>query len=307
MPDDKKWSKRVRVEELSALPPGAVRSLLPGWLGGYIEADSALVGAAVAAAREALAGVDDAAITQAMAAYAGLGDGYTVHWAHPVARAVSRGFMGQLLAGSEVSGLDHLQAIAGRPQVWLGNHLSYVDTQVTDALLAERGMGATADALLTAAGPKVYSDAFRRFAALGVNTLKTPQSAALSAAAGLSPRDVARIAVDCVRRAEAWRTERGPVLIYPEGTRSRSGHLGPFLRGVARYTRSRGEPLWIVPLCVAGTERLFPMSERLHPQPVLLRVGRPFEASAASGGKAAVLEEARRRLIALLPPAYRPG
>ncbi len=297
----------MRAEALSALPPEAVRSLLPGWLGGYVEADPAQIEGAVAAAREVLARVDDAAITQAMAAYSSLGDGYTVHRAHPVARAISRAFMGQLLAGSEVSGLDHLRAIAGRPQVWLGNHLSYVDTQVTDALLAERGLRDAADALLTVAGPKVYSDAFRRFAALGVNTLKTPQSAALSTAAGLSPRDVARIAVDCVRQAETWRAERGPVLIYPEGTRSRSGRLGPFLRGVARYARSRGEPLWIVPLCVAGTERLFPMSERLHPQPVLLRVGRPFGADTASGGKSAVLDEARHRLIDLLPPAYRPA
>ena len=42
--------------------------------------------------------------------------------------------MAACIRGSGVEGADHLRAVAGRPQVWIGNHRSYVDTQVTDGL-----------------------------------------------------------------------------------------------------------------------------------------------------------------------------
>ena len=132
-----------------------------------------------------------------------------------------------------------------------------------------------------------------------MNTLKTPQSSTLETnEAPLSPRELAKLAISCVQTSERWRTEEGPVLVYPDGTRTRSGRLGPFLKAVSRYVRAAPE-LLIVPVCVVGTDRLFPMDERLYPQPVQLLIGEPFPAADAGRGKTAVLQEARARLIAL--------
>jgi len=293
--------------DIAQLPPAQLRALLPDWLLGYVRsADAAQTAEIRAAADAAVAAMDDATITEGLAAYAALGDGYTIHRAHPMAQRLGRAFMAPITQGSEVVGAARLEALTGRPQVWIGNHLSYVDTQATDALLTAAGLSQIADRLLTVAGPKVYSDPFRRLAALGVNTLKTPQSSTLSTnESAMSPRELAKLAISCVRAAEQWRVEQGPVLIYPEGTRSRTGQLGPFLRAVARYVRATPE-LVIVPVCVSGTERLFPMDERMYPQPVRLAVGEPFLASEAGRGKTAVLEEARRRLLDVAPEAYKP-
>ena len=78
-----------------------------------------------------------------------------------------------------------------------------------------------------------------------------------------------------------------------------------FLKAVARYVRAAPE-LMIVPVCVSGTEALFPMDERIYPQPIRLAVGAPFPASEVGRGKTAVLEEARARLLAVAPARYQP-
>jgi len=292
--------------DLAQFTPAQLRALLPEWLSGYIEStDSAQLVTIKAAVELALSEMDDATIMDGLSAYAVLGDGYQVHPSHPLARQLSRAFMAPIIQGSVVTGLDHLVGSVGQPQVWIGNHLSYIDTQATDALIAA-DLPHVANTILTVAGPKVYSDPFRRLAALGVNTLKTPQSSMLATnEASLSPRELAKLAISCVRTADAWRSDQGPVLIYPEGTRSRTGHLGPFLRAVARYVRAAPD-LLIVPVHISGTEKLFPMDERMYPRPVRLTIGAPFAAADAGRGKTAVLEESRRRLIDLAPTAYQP-
>ena len=71
---------------------------------------------------------------------------------------------------------------------------------------------------------------------------------------------MAALAIRCVKRAEQWRAETGPVLIYPEGTRSRAEYwksgfyhiaLGaqvPVVPGYLDYKRKRGgfgEPMML--------------------------------------------------------------
>jgi 1-acyl-sn-glycerol-3-phosphate acyltransferase len=291
----------------TTLSPEQARPLVPAWLTEKVTGNTATTAGVRVALSALVEEMSDEEIAAGLAQLEQVGDGYEIFEANPFARRLSRAYLPPLIAGSELRGGERLARLAGQPQVWVGNHLSYVDTQATDALLASEGLAEAVDRMVVVAGPKVYSEPFRRLAAMGLNTLKTPQSTQLATnTAELSPREVAALAIQCVKRAEAWRAEGGPVLIYPEGTRSRSGRMGPFLRAVARYVRA-APGLWVVPVALYGTERLFPTDERMYPGPIGLSIGEPFLATDAGREKTAALEEARRRLIEALPAPYRPA
>jgi len=51
-------------------------------------------------------------------------------------------------------------------------------------------------------------------------------------------------------------TDRGFVLLFPEGHRSRDGHMTKFHSGAFRLALEHGVPL--IPLCLTGTEHLLP-------------------------------------------------
>jgi len=292
---------------LVGLSPNAIREHLPGFVCASVDADAPTV----ARLQRSLAQITDAAslaeIAQMQEAFAQAGGAYEIFGADPLARRITRRHLQDLTDGSTVTGVDRLQAIAGRPQIWLCNHLSYTDTQVLDALLS--GLGhAVADDLLVVAGPKVYTDAYRRIASIGLNTLKTPQSATVaSEGPALTPRELATIALETQSLASNWRDQRGPVLLYAEGSRSPDGRLQPFLRGVRRWVRRPAE-LVIVPVAHHGAEALFARDERMRPCPVSLAFGAPFTVQEATrGGRQGVLTEAWGRIAGLLPPSRKPA
>jgi len=286
----------VAAIDLQALDVPAIRALVPAWLATTVTGVGADVERAVA---DVVAATADDELTAAFAALQGLGDSYRLYEADPFARRVSRAYISPLLLpGSDSDGTEHVAAaLAAGPVLFVGNHRSYVDTQLTDALLA-RVRPDLADRLVTVAGPKVYATSFRRFASLGLATLKTAQSSQLATNdAGLSPREVARIALDTVRQAHALMASGRPVLLYPEGTRSRSGDLGPFLRAADRYARLDG--LSVVPVALSGSEQVFPVdAEQLAPVVVRLRFGAPLAVAGIPRGQ--VLARARDALADML-------
>src|SRR5215208_996328 len=76
--------------------------------------------------------------------------------------------------------------------------------------------------------------------------------------------------------------ERGEaVVIFPEGTRIRSGSLAKPKRGVGRLALESGAP--VVPVAVTGTERARSRGLRIKPVKVSLRFGRPLTFPRARG------------------------
>lgn len=66
--------------------------------------------------------------------------------------------------------------------------------------------------------------------------------------------------------------------VYPEGTRSRDGHLLPFKRGT--FLMAIRADAWVVPVSLAGTQRLMRKGDwTIHPGEVVVRYGTPVKAN----------------------------
>ena len=142
---------------------------------------------------------------------------------------------------SQVSGLEHLDVIPPGPLAIFANHLSYSDANLVEVLLQRAGSTALANRLTAIAGPKVFTSPQRRFSSLCFGTIKVPQSAAVSSEeAMLSAREVARAARQAIDVAHERLRAGDALLLFAEGSRSRTGGMQEMLAGVARYLEVPG-------------------------------------------------------------------
>ncbi|WJV51212.1 lysophospholipid acyltransferase family protein [Streptomyces flavofungini] len=94
---------------------------------------------------------------------------------------------------------------------------------------------------------------------------------------------------DLLARAGDLRAGRA-VVLFPEGTRARAGELGAFHKGALVLAREANVP--VVPVGIAGTDRLLPKHGPLRPALVRVRIGTPLPPTATP-------EEARDAVSAL--------
>jgi 1-acyl-sn-glycerol-3-phosphate acyltransferase len=209
---------------------------------------------------------------------------------------------------SRLHGVEHIAAAGGGPIVIFSNHLSYSDANLLEVLLY-RATQPMSDRLTVIAGPKVYSSLKRRFSSLCFGTIKTPQSSGLSSEdAIMNPREVARAARKSIEAAHERLQMGDALLVFAEGTRSRSNGMQQLLTGVTRYLELPDTR--ILPVGLVGSEALFPIGdETVHSVQVVGRVGAPMLASeleAQSGGDRRLMVDAVGKAIAgLLPQEYR--
>jgi 1-acyl-sn-glycerol-3-phosphate acyltransferase len=228
----------------------------------------------------------------------------------PLARRIHHVLADRLLEQASVlEGARHLAALAGQPVVIVANHLSYSDANLIEVLLRRGGGAELADRLTVIAGPKVYSSLQRRFSSLCFGTIKTPQSTGLSSdEAVMNRRDVARAARRSIEIAHERLRLGEALLVFGEGTRSRSGTLQRMLPGVARYMESPG--VQVLPAGVVGTDAMFPIGEAaLNPVPCVTRLGRPLDAGMlrdrCHGDRRLIMDIIGLQVAGLLPPEYR--
>ena len=231
------------------------------------------------------------------------------HPPDPIARRACRATLQLTLQGSTLENAAALEIARSRPVIFMGNHLSFVDANAFDSLLVQAGYEEVADRVTTVVGPKVYALQARRLASLSFGTIKTAQSASrASGEVRLSKREVARLARDTLAIARERQELGDHLLVFAEGSRSRTGAMQRALAAVSRYLEHRDT--LVLPLALVGTEQLMPVGQdRFHPTPVTARLGPPVEATRLLGRcdsrRALVMDSVGFLIASLLPPAYR--
>jgi 1-acyl-sn-glycerol-3-phosphate acyltransferase len=215
---------------------------------------------------------------------AAAGAGWDYYPSDPLARRIHHVLSDLLLdSGSSLTGTDHARAITGRPVAIVANHLSYSDANLLDVMLSRFGGEGLADRLTAMAGPKVYSSLQRRFSSLCFGTIKTPQSSGRSSGdAVMNARDVARTARRVIEIANDRLRAGDALLLFPEGTRSRTRGMQQTLTAVYRYFDL--PDLVLLPVGITGTEAFYPIGdETVHRVRAGVSIGAPIDARALSG------------------------
>lgn len=291
------------IATLSSLDPAVLRTMLLPFLGQYV-ADEADRPAVTAAMADTIAGLTDDDLIEMMAHMAQIGEEYGLHAPNPSAMALTRRWAECMLGDPEVQGLEHLvQAIEAGPVIVLSNHQSYFDASALDHALVKQGRPDLADRLMVAAGPKVYSDLFRRFAAASMTTLKVPQSTSLGHTEQMTRRELARRAIASLKGARTGFEQGKFLLIYPEGSRTRTGRMKSWLKAVYRYAEL--VECRVVPATLVGLDDVMAVGTMaMRPAAAKLSFGASFAVGPKEGR--AALEQARTAVVQMLPAAQRP-
>jgi long-chain acyl-CoA synthetase len=219
---------------------------------------------------------------------------------HAIVRAVRRASLAawilpltRFFARIRIEGREHLEITEG-PVIFAANHQSHLDTPVILAALEGRWRYRLAPAMAKEFfTPHFSRDRFPRrerltssllfyLAVFFFNAFPIPQREA-------GARETLRFAGELV--SDGW-----SLLIFPEGSRTEAGEIGPFRPGVAMMASLLRVP--VVPVRLEGVERVLHRSWRIpRPGQVRVRFGAPLKLRGEDyASLTTTVEEAVRRL-----------
>jgi 1-acyl-sn-glycerol-3-phosphate acyltransferase len=193
-------------------------------------------------------------------------------------------------ANLEVIGTEHLSERIGKPTIFISNHLSNIDGIVLNKVLEKNNVTFMAGIKLKA---NPFTSVFLRIIRhIPIN----PNSADRSA----------------IKKALAVLNSGGSIMIFPEGTRSRSGSMIKAKKGFLLLSRlSKAD---IVPIAIEGTELMLPINqddmsmETPKRADVRISIGEPFQLEqknqSCDNWDEECVDFAMRKIAQMLRPKY---
>ena len=166
--------------------------------------------------------------------------------------------------GWRAVGLENITSTP-RPFILAANHQSHADTAailgtLPRSIRERTAVAAALDVFGNGSAPSLKRRYLQLIAAAGFHAFAFDRHG--------PPLRSLRIARQLIRNG--WN-----LLLYPEGTRSRSGHLGPFKAGVSVLARFTRRPL--IPVHVDGGRQVLPCGAFMpRPGRITVRYGRPL-------------------------------
>jgi 1-acyl-sn-glycerol-3-phosphate acyltransferase len=199
------------------------------------------------------------------------------------------GFLARVLWGARVEGDERIPRTG--PFILVSNHCSNLDPEILGWAIGKR------------TNRLIHFMAKAEMRSWPVLGWLASQSGVYFVRRGEGDRSAQRFSLEALAAGR-------PIALFPEGTRSRDGHLKAGKSGAAFLAMRSGAPL--LPVGISGTHRLFPDRSRMpHPSRVVVRVGEPFtlehvpEGRIDRGALEAGTELIMATIEALLPPDQR--
>jgi len=181
---------------------------------------------------------------------------------------------------------------AGRTCIFVSNHVNLFDPFVLCATIPQTIRGLELESHFRI---PVYGWVMKRFGNIPVASTRRP-----------------RRLKTAVERMRATLARGHSVVVFPEGTRTRTGRVGPFRDGAFRLAILLGYP--IVPVSIVGSYALHRTGDwRLYPAgPIVVRIHEPIETRGLTRREAGALRDRVREIVrapveAALEPRARVG
>ena len=192
----------------------------------------------------------------------------------------------------DVKGLENLNCDFKRPYLFVCNHLSNSDGIILNKVLEKEN-------IIFVAGKKLEANPFTN---LGFKIVKSIP---------ISPNSADRDAVKKVIKAVR---EGNSILVFPEGTRSRTAKMIRGKKGILLFAKLTNAP--IVPIGIWGTEKFMPIKkdmgkELFYDADIKINIGKVFELPKKEDEETKVNWEANilnlimMRIAELIPKGYR--
>lgn len=192
----------------------------------------------------------------------------------------------------DVEGLENLNCDFKRPYLFICNHLSNSDGLLLNKVLEK-------EKIIFIAGKKLESNSLTN---LGFKIVRSIP---------ILPNSPDK---DAIKRVIGVIKEGNSILIFPEGTRSRTGKMLEGKKGILLFAKLTDAP--IVPIGIWGTERFMPIKEDMsqevfHDADINIKIGKVFHLPPKSDDETKehwetnCLNYIMMRIAELLPKEYR--
>lgn len=192
----------------------------------------------------------------------------------------------------EVKGLENLECEFKRPYIFVCNHLSNSDGLILNKVLEKENV-------IFVAGKKLKSNSLTN---LGFRTVRS-----ISILPNSPDKEAIKKVINAVK-------EGNSVLIFPEGTRSRTAKMIEGKKGILLFAKLTNAP--IVPIGIWGTEKFMPIEkdmgkEAFYDADININIGEVFklpkksEDETKEDWEANCLNHIMMRIAKLLPKEYR--